>query len=473
MDNILPAQVWLAVILISHGTCVLAVSIYYVPLVASLVVPWVLVSLLIVKIYQPAPLNIKRVESIKASELIAHISEMVAGATSIQVSPAAEKVFMENLYTRVDSLNRVRFKGIAAEAWIIVQSAFCSCIFFFSVGMLALQLRFRLQPSLISAVLITAFDLQDIARTLLESTTSIQRGLNSVERLHHYAYDIQSERATRSVHRPDHWPASGSIEFCDVDMRYRENLPLALNNLNIKIRSGEKIGVVGRTGAGKSTIYQLLLGFVDPVRGSIVIDGMDISKLGLHDLRESVAIIPQEPTLFHGTVRTNLDPLERYSDETLIQALAQVGLSSDAEQQASHSAAPLDLQSKITGGGANLSTGQRQLLSLARALVRKTKIVLIDEATASVDYQMDLKIQNILRGSLQDCTVVAIAHRISTIIGYDRVIVMGSGKVMEFDDPLTLWRRSDSEFRKLCDHSKITESDFGPDVSVPAEQKAD
>lgn len=223
------------------------------------------------------------------------------------------------------------------------------------------------------------------------------------------------------------WPSRGEIVLREVSMRYRPELPVVLKSISFSINAGERVGIVGRTGSGKSSILQALMRTVEIDSGSISIDGVDTSRLGLKDLRRKIGIIPQDPILFSGTLRKNVDPFGEYEDHELVNAIRNAGLNG------------VLLDDEISDSGSNLSVGQRQLVCLARALVSRCKILLLDEATASVDYETDSKIQqaivdNFVNGE-QRSTVISIAHRLNTVLDHDRVLVMEDGVPVEFDDP--------------------------------------
>jgi ABC-type multidrug transport system fused ATPase/permease subunit len=230
--------------------------------------------------------------------------------------------------------------------------------------------------------------------------------------------------------------------------RYRPGLDLVLKGLSFSVKSGEKIGIVGRTGAGKSSMVMALFRIVEPASGCLLIDGMDISTIGLQDLRSRITIIPQEPVLFEGTVRENLDPFKRESDLELWRALESAHLRDKIESMDGK------LDAKILQGGENLSVGQRQLICLARAILRRSKILLMDEATAAIDVETDSIIQATIRSEFRNCTVLTIAHRINTVMDSDRILVLDQGRVAEFDSPAHLMRNSRSIFYSLAMESK-------------------
>ncbi len=250
-------------------------------------------------------------------------------------------------------------------------------------------------------------------------------------------------------------------------MSYRPSLPPVLKNVSLDIKRGEKIGICGRTGAGKSTIMTALYRLVEPTSGSIIIDDIDISTLGLHELRSKLSIIPQDPVLFQGTIRSNLDPFGLCEDRVLWDALRKAWLldsnelskvtasDSDNEKTGADSLR-FHLDATVEDDGNNFSLGERQLVALARALVRNSQILILDEATSSVDYHTDNKIQSTIANSFKHCTILCIAHRLSTIINYDRILVLDAGEVAEFDTPKNLFNIPNGAFRSMCANSGIT-----------------
>ncbi|ERN18209.1 hypothetical protein AMTR_s00705p00001490, partial [Amborella trichopoda] len=226
-------------------------------------------------------------------------------------------------------------------------------------------------------------------------------------------------------------------------VRYAPQLPLVLRGITCTFPGGLKTGIVGRTGSGKSTLIQVLFRIVDPVGGQILMDGIDISCIGLHDLRSRLSIIPQDPTMFEGTIRSNLDPLEEYSDGEIWQALDKCQLGEEVRQK------DLKLESLVSENGENWSVGQRQLLCLGRVLLKKSKVLVLDEATASVDTATDSRIQQTIRKHFSDCTVITIAHRIATVLDSDMVLLLDNGIVAEFDSPSVLLENKSSYFAKL------------------------
>ncbi|XP_071374656.1 ATP-binding cassette sub-family C member 11-like [Centroberyx affinis] len=232
-------------------------------------------------------------------------------------------------------------------------------------------------------------------------------------------------------------------------MRYRENTPIVLNGLRIDIRAGEKLGIVGRTGSGKSSLGVALFRLVEPAAGSVLIDGVDITAIGLQDLRSNLSIIPQDPVLFSGSVRYNLDPFSRYSDTQVWAALEKTYMKKTVTLFPQVDALEGKLQAEVLENGENFSVGERQLICMARALLRNSKIILMDEATASIDAETDALIQISIRESFRLCTVLTIAHRINTVLQADRILVLDHGQVVELERPEVLQQRSGSLFSSL------------------------
>lgn len=267
----------------------------------------------------------------------------------------------------------------------------------------------------------------------MRQSAELENQMTSVERVLEYT-NVPHEPELESApdkKPPKDWPAKGEIKFVRLYLRYAPEDPPVLKNLNFLIKPREKVGIVGRTGAGKSSLIAALFHLTD-IEGQILIDGLDIKELGLHDLRSKISIIPQEPVLFSGTMRKNLDPFDEYSDEVLWKALE------DVELKEAVSDLTAGLNSKMSEGGSNFSVGQRQLVCLARAIVRRNKILILDEATANVDPQTDALIQTTIRKKFSECTVLTIAHRLHTVMDSDKVLVMDAGQMVEFDHPHVL-----------------------------------
>merc|ERR1719266_702868 len=281
-------------------------------------------------------------------------------------------------------------------------------------------------------------------------SSELETNVVAVERLEEYSMiETEAEWEKGEVEAKESWPESGEICLENYSTRYREGLDLVLHNISADIKGGERVGIVGRTGAGKSSLTLALFRLIEPAQGKIVIDGLDISKLGLHRLRSKLTIIPQDPVLFSGSLRHNLDPFEDYSDEAVWAALQHSHLSDFVSGLQS------GLNYEVAEGGENLSAGQRQLVCLARALLRKTKILVLDEATAAIDLETDNLIQTAIRKEFDGCTIITIAHRLNTVLDYDRILVLKDGAIAELDTPRNLLKVEGGIFRGMCQDAGI------------------
>ncbi|ORX82952.1 P-loop containing nucleoside triphosphate hydrolase protein [Basidiobolus meristosporus CBS 931.73] len=341
--------------------------------------------------------------------------------------------------------NRPYYLSISIQRWLGVRLETIANILTFFATVFAVLARGKVAPGQVGLVLSYSLQVTGVFNWCVRQAAEVETNMNAVERVDHYIHNIESEAdLVIGDRRPEpEWPQRGDIEIKDLELSYREGLPPVLHGINLSITGGEKVGVVGRTGAGKSSIMIALFRVVEASRGSIDIDGIDISSIGLHDLRSKLAIIPQDPVLFTGTVRSNLDPFNNHTDQELWDVLGR------ADLKTYFSTLPSGLESDITEGGENLSAGQRQLLCLARAMLTRSRIVIMDEATASVDVQTDALIQKALRVDFAQCTVLTIAHRLNTVIDYDKILVLDNGNVKEFDSPKNLLSDVNSAFYSM------------------------
>ncbi len=330
-----------------------------------------------------------------------------------------------------------------------------------------------IEPSLAGFALSFALQYSAAVTWTARNYANVELSMNAVERVNEYS-NIPTEDQSSSVKAPAAWPAEGRLEVSNLVAGYAPELPPVLKGLSFDVEKNQRIGVVGRTGAGKSSLTLALFRFLEAREGSIHIDGIDISKVSLYDLRSRLAIIPQDPVLFSGTVRSNLDPFDNHSNSELYDALSRVhlinstGAMSHDEPNLTestcttptpptppHSNANIfqSLTSRISEGGLNLSQGQRQLLCLARAIVSRPKIMVLDEATSAVDMTTDILIQRSIREEFQNSTLIVIAHRLSTIVDFDKILVMSDGRQVEFDSPGSLLEREQGVFRGMVEQS--------------------
>ncbi|KAI5474500.1 ABC transporter [Pseudohyphozyma bogoriensis] len=413
------------------------------------------------KFYRASAREIKRMDNLLRSTLYAHFSESLAGLTTIRAFGECSR-FIENNEIMLDLENRAYFLTIINQRWLGIRLDFMGSCLTFIVSMLCVGQRHHLNPSNIGLVLASILQIQQALSMAIRQNAEVDNNLSSVERLQHYADSLEHEAPSEIPETAPaaSWPQKGAIEFSNVEMRYRPELPPVLRGFSLKVRPGEKVGVVGRTGAGKSTLMLTLFRIVELSGGSITIDDIDISKIGLKDLRTKLAIIPQDPYLYSGTLRTNLDPFGLYEDAVLWSALKRAWLVERNTATVEGQASRFNLDTVIEDEGLNMSVGERSLVSLARALVKDSQIVVLDEATANVDMETDARIQRTIATEFKNKTLLCIAHRINTIIGYDRVLVMDKGQVAAFETPAELFRQ-EGIFHSLCVQSGITLEDIG------------
>jgi len=316
---------------------------------------------------------------------------------------------------------------------------------------------------LAGASLSGATGITGILNFVMRAFAMLEAAMTCTERVLHYIREIPQEASDRSAFPPPNsWPDSGCIELRDLSMRYRPETPLVLKGISVNIGGGQRVGIVGRTGSGKSSLLTSILRLVESEvspqfggGGSILIDGVDTSKIGLGELRRQCAIIPQNPACFSGTIRSNLDPFDEFSDEQVWSALERCELRLAVEQMVEGGASEQKaaLAAQVAEYGENLSLGQRQLLCLARAVLRQAKILILDEATSAVDYATDAKIQSMIRTVFAGCTILVIAHRINTVIDSDFILVLGDGECLEAGVPSELLENPGSAFKRIVDES--------------------
>ncbi|KAJ4802620.1 ABC transporter C family member 5 [Rhynchospora pubera] len=415
--------------------------------------PVVIISLCIQKYYMNSSRELARIVSIQKSPIIHLFEESIAGASAIRAF-GQEKRFMKKNLHLIDSYNRPFFYSFTAIEWLCLRMELLSTfVFAFCMVFLVTVPRGTIDASMAGFAVTTALNLNNRLSKWILSFCKLENKVIAIERINQYS-EIPPEPPLiiENCRPPSCWPPSGTIEIIDLTVRYKEHLPTVLHGISCIFPGGKKVGIVGRTGSGKSTLIQALFRLVEPLRGSIVIDGLDISTIGLHDLRSRLSIIPQDPTLFEGTVRINLDPLGEHSDSEIWQALDKCQLGDAIRESDSKLDAP------VLENGDNWSVGQRQLLSLGRALLKQAQILVLDEATASVDTTTDNLIQGIIRTEFKDCTVCTIAHRIPTVIDSDLVLVLSDGRIAEYDSPQNLLEDRNSMFMKLVSEYLVRSS---------------
>ncbi|PWN26541.1 P-loop containing nucleoside triphosphate hydrolase protein [Jaminaea rosea] len=426
--------------------------------------------------YRPASRELRRLNNILRSRIYEHFSESLTGITSLRTYGVVAGFRVDNA-KRIDSENRAYWLSIACQRWLSLRLDFLGACLVLGSALLVVGLRGSIDASAGGVVLSYMVTVQSVFGQMIRQSAEIENNMNSIERLLHYAGKIDQEadaekKADVQLEKKG-WPQNGKVRFESITASHRPGLAPALRDVSLEVKAGQRIGVVGRTGAGKSTLLSSLLRVMEPSAGRILIDDVDISEVGLSLLRRSISVISQDAVLFAGSLRYNLDPFEEHQDAELWAAMRQAKLIEEEDSESSPpsgDATPtedanqprrLHLDMEIATDGSNLSQGQRALVSIARALVKKSRILVLDEATASVDVKTDAHIQTMLQTSLRDCTFITVAHRLDTIVGpSDLICVMDQGSVAEYASPEELWSQEDGLFRLLCQSADIGEEEF-------------
>uniref|UniRef100_A0A8D2LB01 Uncharacterized protein n=1 Tax=Varanus komodoensis TaxID=61221 RepID=A0A8D2LB01_VARKO len=398
------------------------------PFFAIILLPLAILYFFVLQFYVATSRQLRRLDSVSRSPIYSHFSETVSGLSVIRAYGHQER-FLQHNEKIVDINQKSVYSWIVSNRWLAMRLEFVGNLVVFFAALLAVFAKNSLQGGIVGLSISSALSVTQTLNWLVRMTSELETNIVAVERVHEYT-EVTNEAPWETAQRPpSNWPSRGEIRFIDYQVRYRPELGLVLDGINCDIKSTEKVGIVGRTGAGKSSLTNCLFRILEAAGGKILIDGLDVATLGLHDLRQKLTIIPQDPVLFSGSLRMNLDPFDQYSDEEVWHALELAHMKSFV-----HSL-PEGLSHPVSEAGENLSVGQRQLMCLARALLRKSKILILDEATAAVDMETDHLIQETIRTEFSNCTVLTIAHRLHTIMDSNRVLVLQAGKIVEFDSP--------------------------------------
>eukprot|EP00026_Physarum_polycephalum_P008133 Phypoly_transcript_08211.p1 GENE.Phypoly_transcript_08211~~Phypoly_transcript_08211.p1 ORF type:complete len:494 (+),score=50.90 Phypoly_transcript_08211:78-1484(+) len=387
--------------------------------------------------------ELKRLKSISYSGIFSVAAETATGLSVLRAFKN-ERQFTTAFNHKLDINTQFIFNEFAVNRWLNMQLECIAGVVVFLAAAASILLMKSLGSGLVGLIVTTALSMCGSLAWGVRQLSQMEVNMNSVERILHYCSSVPQETTVSSLPPPpDSWPASGTVVVSDLVVQYRPDLDPVLRGISCSIKSGEKIGVVGRTGAGKSTLTSAIFRMVDASAGSILIDGVNIYDVQLDVLRSALAIIPQDPVLFSGSIRLNLDPFGKHSDEELWSVLTHIHLDKHVQKLNGH----LDYHFKDTGEG--FSVGQRQLLCIGRAILRNAKILVMDEATASLDFNTDLLIKKTVRECFASKTTITIAHRLDTIMDSDRVMVFEQGKLVEFENPAILLANPTSEFSKL------------------------
>ncbi|KAG0069026.1 hypothetical protein BGZ90_000366 [Linnemannia elongata] len=476
IDSNLPEQLPGLLGFASSVVGIICVIGYSTPLFLYAVPPLLLTFLVIQNYYIKTSGAIKRLVSVTKSPLYQHFGESLAGVSTIRSLDGLQSQFITENESRTDAIARKTDTFMLTNRWLTIRIQAISASVILSAAVLAVLNVERLDPSLVGLAMTYALSLTNVVVILVRTASDVQNQFVSVERIREYSEKpVEAPLEVAHSELPENWPEHGRITFNKYSARYRQGLDLSLKDVTFTVEPQEKVGIVGRTGAGKSSLTLALFRIIeaadsfwalasDPSRpklpmgdcldnfgcaagGSIEIDGVDIASIGLRQLRKHLSIIPQDPTLFAGTVRENLDPFFELEDSALWEALERAHLKDFI------GSLPGGLSFEVSANGDNFSMGQRSLICLARALLRKTKVLVLDEATAAVDIETDELIQKTIRAEFKDRTILTIAHRIKTVMDSDKVLVLENGRVQEFEEPKSLLTRRDSLFYRLAEQA--------------------
>ncbi|XP_053927351.1 ATP-binding cassette sub-family C member 2 [Cuculus canorus] len=421
------------------------------PFFALVIIPLGIFYYFVLRFYVSTSRQLRRLDSVTRSPIYSHFGETVSGLSVIRAYGHQERFLQQNEST-MDINQKSVYSWIISNRWLAIRLEFVGSLVVFFSALLAVISKGTLEGGIVGLSVSSALNVTQTLNWLVRTSSELETNIVAVERVHEYT-KVENEAPWVTEKRPPRgWPSKGEIRFIDYKVRYRPELELVLQGITCDIGSTEKVGVVGRTGAGKSSLTNCLFRVLEAAGGTIIIDEVDIATIGLHDLRQNLTIIPQDPVLFTGTLRMNLDPFDQYTDEEVWKALELAHLKTYVQDL------PEGLLHLVSEGGENLSVGQRQLVCLARALLRKAKILILDEATAAVDLETDHLIQTTIRSEFAACTVLTIAHRLHTIMDSSRVMVLQAGRIVEYDSPSELLKK-DGVFSAMAKDAGITNAE--------------
>ncbi|XP_074291620.1 ABC transporter C family member 10-like [Silene latifolia] len=407
-------------------------------------IPVIYMAIRLQRYYFATAKELMRLNGTTKSLVANHLAESVAGAMTIRAFKEEDRFFAKTLRL-IDMNASPFFHNFSANEWFIQRlETLSACVLSTAALCMVLLPTGTFSSGFIGMALSYGLSLNVIMVYSIQHQCTLANYIISVERLDHYMHvPSEAPEVIENSRPPLSWPSVGKVDICNLQIRYRPDTPLVLRGISCTFEGGDKIGIVGRTGSGKSTLIGALFRLVEPVGGKILVDGIDICSIGLHDLRSRFGIIPQDPTLFNGTVRFNLDPLCQHNDDEIWEVLGKCQLKEAVQEKEQ------GLESKVVEDGSNWSMGQRQLFCLGRALLRRSRVLVLDEATASIDNATDMILQKTIRTEFADCTVITVAHRIPTVMDCTKVLAISDGKLVEYDEPMKLMKKEGSLFGQL------------------------
>uniref|UniRef100_A0A1B0D0A2 ABC-type glutathione-S-conjugate transporter n=1 Tax=Phlebotomus papatasi TaxID=29031 RepID=A0A1B0D0A2_PHLPP len=446
-DNILPMSIRSWILMVFSVVFIFVVISITTPIFMSVIIPIGIFYYFIQTFYVATSRQLKRIESVTRSPIYSHFGESLTGQSTIRAYSKQEGFTKQN-EDKVDYNQMCSYPSIIANRWLAIRLELVGSLVILFACLFAVLGRENIDPSLVGLSVTYALQTTQVLNFMVRMTAEVETNIVAIERMEEYS-DVEKEAEWEKGERDPLWPHEGRVEFDDFQVRYREGLDLVLKGITFSVQSCEKVGIVGRTGAGKSSLTLALFRIIEAAGGKITIDDKNIGELGLHNLRSRLTIIPQDPVLFSGSLRMNIDPFQSYSDDDIWRVLELSHLKHYVK------GLQAGLLHEISEGGENLSVGQRQLICLARALLRKTKVLVLDEATAAVDLETDDLIQKTIRSEFSDCTILTIAHRLNTIMDSDKVIVLDKGEIAEFDSPSNLLQNPNSIFHSMAKNSGL------------------
>ena len=401
---------------------------------------FIVICFLLYRFYINCSRELNRIEGVLNSPILNLVNETIPGTATIRAYNLQNK-YIEIFQDKVDEHYKLLYYINGTGQWYLLCLNALSILFLTYMIVITLMHKNKFTPKIIGIILTYSLVLQEDMIEFLSSFSNFENTMTKMERSLSYTKLISEkpQKLTSDLGLRN-WPSKGEIQFENFNVKYRNDTEMVLKNINFHLKSGEHLGIVGRTGSGKSTISLCLFRILEAYSGKIYIDGVDISKVGLQKLRESITIIPQDSTLMDGTLRYNIDPTNAYSDKEIIQVMEKIGFDYIINQNKD------GLSQNISENGSNLSIGEKQLICITRAILRKTKIIVLDEATSSIDYKTEEIIQNALNEIMSNSTMICIAHRIKTVMNADKILVLENGEIIEFDTPKNLLNNKNSFF---------------------------
>ncbi|EEY65388.1 ATP-binding Cassette (ABC) Superfamily [Phytophthora infestans T30-4] len=425
--------------------CQLATAIYILNILIVFIVPLAYLYVKFAKIYLLPSRDISRLLKVASSPVLSHISQAEEGVTTIRAfGPDCVDQTIAESFTRNDVNARAWFCDFVVSTWFLLRMELIGCGVVIAVVSCLVYLRDYLTPGLVGVAFTYALSIDSRLSRLVRVWSWLEIEMVSPERIMAYAsIPPEGEQSTLAIEPSQAWPSTGTVCFHDVVFGYKPGAAPVLKGLSFDIQNNEKIGIVGRTGAGKSSLTMALFRINELVSGRILIDGTDIATMPLRTLRSNLSIIPQSPVLFKGTLRAYMDPFDEFTDADIWNSLEKVDMKTQV------SALDGQLSYELSENGENFSVGERQMLCMARALLTRSRIVVMDEATASIDHETEKKLQQMINRDFQDATVLTIAHRLGTVLDSDRILVLSDGRVVEFDSPRELAKNTNGDFHAL------------------------